>query len=306
MSADRDVTRIVRSWLKEDAHEDATRVLNAALAEADATPQRRAAGLAWRSPIMNNMARIAAAVAAAVIVLFIGYRFLLGPPTGGPGPAETATPSPTATPVSAVPLPRGALVPGTTYSLTRGAATFTFEVPVTGWENDGSFVLQGHAGSQDETYLWFFDNVAMYGDAGEMPMAPAVFDDPCSHDTMQTFAATASGQLEAFTSIPGTEVVEGPTAITTAAGSAQRVTIAVPADLGCANSEFWLVFNTNCGTPTINCSNFPTWPGEAIHEWFIDNGGEVFEVRAEVRNPDGAEPALPSELQQIVDSIRIE
>ena len=42
MSTDRDVTRIVRSWLHEDAYEDADRILNLVLAEIDTTPQRSA------------------------------------------------------------------------------------------------------------------------------------------------------------------------------------------------------------------------------------------------------------------------
>ena len=46
MSTDRDVTRIVRSWLHEDAYEDADRVLDLVLDQIDTTPQRRACG--WR------------------------------------------------------------------------------------------------------------------------------------------------------------------------------------------------------------------------------------------------------------------
>ena len=46
MSTDRDVTRIVRSWLHEDAHEDADRILNLVLDQIDTTPQRLARG--WR------------------------------------------------------------------------------------------------------------------------------------------------------------------------------------------------------------------------------------------------------------------
>lgn len=54
MSADRDVTRIVRSWLREERHEDAGRVLDMVLAELDTTPQRRSWWPARRFPIMNS------------------------------------------------------------------------------------------------------------------------------------------------------------------------------------------------------------------------------------------------------------
>ena len=41
MSTERDVTRIVRSWLRTDEHESADRVLDTVLDLLDATPQRR-------------------------------------------------------------------------------------------------------------------------------------------------------------------------------------------------------------------------------------------------------------------------
>ena len=53
MSTDRDVTtRIVRSWLHEDAHEDADRILNLVLDHIDTTPQRRATWLADRKSVV--------------------------------------------------------------------------------------------------------------------------------------------------------------------------------------------------------------------------------------------------------------
>ncbi len=50
MSTDRDVTRIVRSWLHEDAYEDADRVLDLVLDQLDTTPQRRATWWPVRRP----------------------------------------------------------------------------------------------------------------------------------------------------------------------------------------------------------------------------------------------------------------
>jgi len=105
MSTDRDVARSVRSWLKEDRHEDADRVLDLVLDQLDATPQRRAGWLARRLPLMNSTTLrfgIAAAVAAAVVVAvaILGISLLARPnddvgPTG-PTPTVTAAPVPTA------------------------------------------------------------------------------------------------------------------------------------------------------------------------------------------------------------------
>ena len=41
MSTDRDIDRTVRSWLNEDRHEDADRVLGTVLDQVDTSPQGR-------------------------------------------------------------------------------------------------------------------------------------------------------------------------------------------------------------------------------------------------------------------------
>ena len=41
MTAERDTTRVVRSWLRADEHESADRLLHTVLARLDTTPQRR-------------------------------------------------------------------------------------------------------------------------------------------------------------------------------------------------------------------------------------------------------------------------
>ncbi len=93
MTADRDPrTRIVLSWLREDAHENAEHVLLLALDEVDATPQRRSWWPAWRSNRMNTYAKLIAAAAAVLVVAVIGYQFL--PRSGGIGAQPTIAPSP--------------------------------------------------------------------------------------------------------------------------------------------------------------------------------------------------------------------
>ena len=90
MSSDRDVTtRIVRSWLHEDAHEDADRILNLVLDEIDTTPQRSPSWLARRFPPMNSNMRIALAVAAVVAIAIIGVSLLM--PRNVGNPAESAS-----------------------------------------------------------------------------------------------------------------------------------------------------------------------------------------------------------------------
>jgi hypothetical protein len=91
MSTDRDVTRIVRSWLHEDAYEDADRILNLVLDEVDTTPQRRAGWLARRLRPMNSTMRIALAVAAVVAIAVVGISLLI--PRNIGNPTESANPT---------------------------------------------------------------------------------------------------------------------------------------------------------------------------------------------------------------------
>ena len=97
MSTDRDVTRIVRSWLEEGATALPDRVLDDVLDQLPATQQRRSWWPTWRSQRMNNLARIAIGAAAVVAIALVGYN-LLPRNTGTGGPATTPTPSPTLVP----------------------------------------------------------------------------------------------------------------------------------------------------------------------------------------------------------------
>ena len=99
MTTERDNrTRIVLSWLREDAHENAERVLLRALDEVDATPQRRSWWPARRFNHMNAYAKLIAGAAALVVVAVVGYQFLPG--GGGSGTQPTITPSPTLAPLA--------------------------------------------------------------------------------------------------------------------------------------------------------------------------------------------------------------
>ena len=134
MSADRDVTRIVRSWLEEGVTALPDRVLDAVLDQVPATRQRRAWWPARRLPLMNMPARIAAAAAAVVALAVVGViAFPKGGGVGGPQstPAPTATPAPTPSPTPAPTLPpSGQLPPGTyrsdfiTYTLPAGYSSY--------------------------------------------------------------------------------------------------------------------------------------------------------------------------------------
>ncbi|HEU5202866.1 MAG TPA: hypothetical protein VFU17_01080 [Candidatus Limnocylindrales bacterium] len=95
MSQERDVTRLVRSWIREDQHESADRILGMVLDRLDTTPQRRSWWPGRRSNRMNTYAKLIVAAAAVLVVAFAGFQLL--PRSGGVGgePTIAQSPSPT-------------------------------------------------------------------------------------------------------------------------------------------------------------------------------------------------------------------
>jgi hypothetical protein len=142
MSTDRDVTRIVRSWLEEGRTALPDRVLDAVLDQLPATPQRRAWWPVRRLNEMNNALKFAIAAAAVVVVALVGINLLpRSGGLGGPGPSPTPSPTPTQilSPSSAsnVNFAGGSYAPGTTYVIEDPCCVtptrMTFTMPVAGW-----------------------------------------------------------------------------------------------------------------------------------------------------------------------------
>ena len=90
MSAERDMTRIVRSWLQVDEHESADRVLDIVLDLLDTTPQHRSAWPVRRFVVMNSYAKLAIAAVVVVVVTIGGLALLRPGGSSGPGGAPTA------------------------------------------------------------------------------------------------------------------------------------------------------------------------------------------------------------------------
>jgi hypothetical protein len=129
MTTDREVTRIVRSWLGDEEYESADRVLDFVFDRLDTTPQRRSWWPAWRIPNVSNAMRVAL-VAIAVAAVLVGGAFALNslPTTPAATPSPAPTPSPTAVPTRGT----AALDPGS-YTTQRFEPTITYTVP-DGWK----------------------------------------------------------------------------------------------------------------------------------------------------------------------------
>jgi hypothetical protein len=304
MSADRDVTRIVRSWLHEDAYEDADRILNLVLDEIDTTPQRRAGWLARRSPLMNNALRIAAAAAVVLVVALIGIQLFGGGNVGGPGPSPSQsesptlapTPSPSATPAAAFP-PAGAMEVGR-HSMTLAGVPLSIELTTTGWRSSGDFGIEKgnfEAGAPDSASLLFWPVSA----------PDNVYADPCAHTPLDPPAGPSAAELAAAVStVPGTELVSGPTAVTVGGYAAQHVVITIPDTIGCAADQFYLWYDSDYpGAPSGRLYRFAE-ALSTVYTWIIDVDGTIVWIEGESYATSGPEAA--QEIQQIVDSIQFE
>ena len=100
-TSDRNVDRVIRSWLHEDRHEDVSRVAGAVLDLLNTTPQRRSPWWpARRIPFMNKIVSLGLGAAAVVVALIIGTQVLGPSAPGDVGSAPSASPSPTPAPTA--------------------------------------------------------------------------------------------------------------------------------------------------------------------------------------------------------------
>jgi hypothetical protein len=151
MNADRDTTRVVRSWLRTDDHESADRVLEIVLSSLDTTPQRRHLWPARRLTRMINGTRLAIGAAAAVLVVgFLGYNLASLTPDVGMAPSPSLAPpsTPSQTPAASIPSLAGQESLGGRYRIPSiGTSGATVAVPA-GWSAGGDWVVVGPNGNE--------------------------------------------------------------------------------------------------------------------------------------------------------------
>jgi hypothetical protein len=131
VSTERDVTRIVRSWLEEGATALPDRVLDAVLDQVPATSQRRPWWPVRTFREMNQALKLAIVAAAVMVVALVGINLMPGSGSvGGPAPSLSPSPSPTLTMLE---IGYTSLEAGT-YSLGGFPVMVTFDVPA-GWSS---------------------------------------------------------------------------------------------------------------------------------------------------------------------------
>jgi hypothetical protein len=292
MSTDRDVTRDLRSWLREDAHEDADRVLGLVLDQLDTTPQRRASWPARRFPIMNsNVARVALVAAVLVVAVIVGAS-LLRRPSVGPSPTVEATATAGAVPPLLNTLPTGDLAAGN-YRLDE---VFPVKITLT--------LPAGYTHGRGAS-----DNVGIQSAASgpqhgiEFQLASNVYPDPChsaSGPANPPIGANLSDLVTAMTSMIGFQA--GPVTDVTIGGyAAKAFDLANGIDAAaCDGQDIRAFVFTGGGSSSVSSGQ-----RERIYLMYAP-GHRLMIMTYYLPNGDtAAEAAAAAELKAIVESISI-
>jgi hypothetical protein len=324
MTTERDTTRLVRAWLREDDHESAARVVQVALEVVEQTPQRRG----WRArrapdwlvgPLGRALAPLTAVALVAVLVI------VLFPFRGGQGTLPTTTPSPSPSPSgSAVPSPSGAttpgggsrtptqppslepigpsaaaffpedgpLPPGRTY-FTRAGVSFSLDLPSDGWVSRQGFELaKGTLGQPGAIDMIFWD-----------PSPTGFYADACAHSPLDRAATPPTGsRLDETAALvaaaPGSLATPPPRAepvATTIGGRpARQITVPISDPLPCRDEMLWFA-----GDPASG--RYPFAPGSTIRVWIVDVDGTLVWIDTETYRD--APSQVVDELQRVVSSI---
>jgi hypothetical protein len=301
MTDSRNPDRLIRAFLAEGIEELPDRVYDSVRDQLHHNRQRVVIG-PWRTPLMTNTIRIAVAAAAVLVVAFIGLQFFGGTNLGGPAPSPSQsvspslepTPSPSATPAAAFPAP-GVMAVGR-HSMTLAGVPLSIELKATGWRSNGNWgVDKGNfrSGTPDAAGFIFWPESA----------ADNVYADPCTETALDPPAGKSAAELAAaVSSVAGTDLVSGPSAVTVGGYPAQHVVIGIPEDIGCAPDKFYLWYDAD--DPTGELGRYATALSSTIYVWIIDVDGTIVWIDGETYAASSATAA--QEVQQIVDSIQFE
>ena len=193
MTASRDPDRLIHAFLHEGLDELPYPVYDAVRDRIEQTRQRAVIG-SWRTPDVNRLLKIGLAAAAVVVIAVVGFQYLDGSNTGGPGvtetPQPTASPAVTPEPSAAVipPLPEGTLTAGTYRLRPSSSETMTIDatVPDGGWSGGPPNAIGGPVGESN----------GPNGLAVAFFKAQTINSDPCHWDKDGSGSAPPEGDIE--------------------------------------------------------------------------------------------------------------
>ena len=287
-----DFDRTAQSWLEEGPTVMPERGLQAALDEIHVTRQRRAWWPAWRFSSMGIAVRVAAGVAAVLVVALVGINLFASGNggVGGPAPSPTPTPSPTPSPTPLalrVGSETSSLEPGTYVIADPFLVQVTASVPA-GWT--------GHIGGP-----YFVDLEASSGGGVSLSIFEKVYADPCHFDKGLLDplpGPTVDDLATALAKLPGLSATT-PTDVTVAGYQGKQLTLTAPASFaGCTLSpDGYLVWELPLG------GSYFMNPNERDRVWILDVNGQRLVI--DVRESPGQTAQDKAEVQGVLDSLRV-
>jgi hypothetical protein len=273
MSAERDVTPIVRQWLQDGVTSLPEHVLDRVLDEVPAIPQERGGFAAWRNPFVSNALKLALAAAAVVAVVVAGLNLVPQSDSGVGGPSPSGSPSP--------------LPSIETESITMRAGPVTlYVVKPTAWSEFSDSgeppfsTIRGGTAPPTGMSVYFYAPTTTYQDpCNEVPVDPPL--GPSVDDLVQ-----------ALREIPNMTTTD-PVASTLGGLPATYLEMTTDVTLPCAPNQFY-----------IWDGNWTQGQGQIVRTWVLEvNGTRI--VASALRYPDATEQAL-AEQQIVIDSIVFE
>lgn len=299
MSTERDLPRILRTWLHEDAHENGDRVLDSVLDLVDSTPQRRASWLGRRFPILSNsIIHYGLAAAAVALLAVLGYQLVGGTSLGGPGPSVVPSTAPSAAPEQTEPtttaLPEGPWI--IAYEMLFGVRT-TVTIPAPDWYGLQYVThVKKFAGALpplDARLVVFGGNLFVYGDPCAWESTRP--DEPAA--SLDEFVAALSAQASREASEASDRTVGG--------YPAKTLTLQVPADAeftACDGGEFRTLLEVSSSGDEAARAN--EGAGQQSQVWIVDVDGTL--VYFEASYFEGTPGEYVAEMEAMVESATFE
>ena len=176
--------------------------------------------------------------------------------------------------------------------MTRGGVPLSVDLPTSGWHSEQGFFINKDAGvAADGASFLFWD-----------PAPKGVYADLCAHRLSPPAGPSTADLAAAVSTVPGTDVVSGPSNVTLGGRPAKRVVLKVRKDNKCAGGDggFYLWY----GDVQKGEIRYATALGVTLRLWIVDVNGTRLFIEAE--SYEGASPKVDQEIQKVVDSIQFE
>ena len=310
MTSRTDPDRLIRAFLEEGQTYLPARTYAAVRAEIDRTRQKVVIG-PWRKGRMNNVARLAFAAAALVVVAVLGFNLrpaedrVAGPapsssgssafsspttmasPSPSPSPSATPSPSPSLTPRPADAPPGFEVVIGRNSTTVEGIP-FSFVVSTPDWVAPRGLYISKSTVPNDvpEAVIYW------------TTFRDAVYTNPCGRLLASSVAESTADLAAALAALPGTQRITGPSDVTVGGHPATRVVFAVDDENAGCNPGFLFLWTGGGCQPCWRSTQVGDW----VRVWIVDMDATRLFIVAETHQDAGRE--MEEEIEQIVTSIQ--